>query len=83
MSDPETYFRVSFETRHFDFEAYGNTETEAMNALEHAWNKWRKRCAETDDISQMDTWEYLKDDVSMLEFHMGQAFMDRDSWVTK
>jgi hypothetical protein len=66
-----TFWRAWAETRHFNFEAYGTTQAEAIDTLMVGW---LAHCAETG--AEVD---YVpRDDVSYAEIEVGKAY--RDGW---
>lgn len=65
--------RAKLETRHFTFEAYGETEAEALATLRFNWNCEHRR--QYADAIPFD--EFVADgDVGLIEIDLGRAYRD-------
>lgn len=53
---PRTFWVGSFETRNFTFTTYADSEFDAFQQLETAWNEHKERTGATDEFS-----DYLED----------------------
>lgn len=69
-------FRAYFDTRHFDFEGYGKT---AEEAIEVCYAGWVKHCRTYRPDMEIDPDYVKKDDISVYEIAIGEAYRDRDT----
>ena len=53
---PQSFWVATFETRHFTFTTYAETEPDAFEQLENAWHEHQERTGATDEFS-----DYLSD----------------------
>ena len=73
VTSDDTIVMATFETRNFEFQAFGASEDEAMTLMRKAWGQ---HVAESGaDPTLIDD---CIDDVSMLTIRIGEAYRDRD-----
>ena len=65
-------FWAHLETRNFRFDAFGDRESEALDALKRTWQKHARQYEAT------FSWVDLKDDVSIVFIRQGDGLRDRD-----
>jgi len=71
-----TLWHAHVETRHWDFDAYGETEALALQTLKEGW---LTHCTQTHATM---TWDELRDDVCVNEIHTGQCYRDGEELLT-
>jgi hypothetical protein len=64
------FWRASFETRNFRFEAYGRTRHEAVELIRAGWEKHRAATGAT------TPWEEIVPDVQTVVVAIGAAYRD-------
>ena len=70
-------FRAALETRHFSFEAFGETEKHARATMA---NLWRDHCVQ---YEQPNNFEEFEDGVNVMEFHIGRGYRDGSEVVER
>lgn len=68
-------FRAYFDTRHFDFEGYGRTAEEAIDAC---YQGWLDHCAHYRPGVHIDVDYVKRDEISVYEVRIGHAYRDRE-----
>jgi len=69
-------FRAHFDTRHFEFEGYGNTEEQAR---EVCYAGWLEHCKSYNPNAEVDPDYVSKDDIAVYAIQMGKAYRDREA----
>lgn len=64
-------FQASLSTRHFEFSAFGQTQDEALLALESGLALHAQHYGLGDDW-----FDEMREDIKFLEFELGQCFKD-------
>ena len=67
----KTIYRATYESSHFEFEAYGLTSSEALKALKAGLEK------HTEQYDLERGW-YSKDDLNIYTFELGVPYRDTD-----
>ena len=68
-------FRAYFETRHFDFEGYGETAEEAVEVCFAGWRIHRQTYRKG---AAIDPSYVNRDDIGVYEIEVGKAYRDRE-----
>jgi len=66
-----TLWVATLDTRHYNFEAYGETKAEALAVMASSWRAHRRECG-----GVCAPWSEFKDDVSVREVSIGSGYRD-------
>jgi hypothetical protein len=66
-------FRAYFDSRHFEFEAYGSTREKAIAALKKGLSAHGRNCR---DITS-NWWKEYGEDINCYEINLNHAYRDR------